>query len=241
MSQEKQKPSIEIPKPWLYKGVRYAAKRFLLNGIELTSSGIENVPYEGGVSAEANHRNDDFDVPAAGIVLGERRAAFYPAKSELDKFPKGWFLKNCGALFFIRGDRQDGARVRKLASKHISDGHLVLTFIEGGSKNTGAEMGKTLNSATRNAIENDLDEVLLVGIGGTDTPFRTDEKGLAKRKREKPERIHIEIGKVSIFDALAPYRQAEKPLPAYVQKDIHNDIVVPALQTIVDIAYDIAA
>jgi 1-acyl-sn-glycerol-3-phosphate acyltransferase len=231
----------EAPRPYVFKAMRRLVKVVPvlgLRGIELTFEGSENVPIRGGASIASNHRHDDYDVLAAGYAISERRAPFYPAKNELNKGAKGWVLEGCGALFFDRDDPIDRKRIYEDCDSHVGDEHAVLTFVEGTSKNQGRELGPTFDSATRIAVNHELDEVILVGIGGTDTPFRTDPEGLAKKKREKPEKIHVEISSVSLAAELRDYRLAEKSVPIPIKKAIHNEIVIPSLQEVVDVAYE---
>ena len=217
--------TIEVPGPGWYRFARsYERFGLLRRGIGLTFSGAENVPREGPVSAVANHRNDRYDLVAIGLAMKKRRAFYAPAKIELKTGLKGRILEGCGALFFVREDPQDRKRVAELMDWHIKQGHMVLTMAEGTSKIVGPQLAPMDRSPLKLATDNGLDSLLLVGVGGTDTYLDPE----TRQRTERPKRIHVEIGSLAVPNDLATIRQ---------KRDFHNEVVVPSLQEVVDVAY----
>lgn len=221
--------AVEIPSANAFRFLKtYERFGYWRKGIELTANGVENVPTSGPVSAIANHRNDRYDLPSIGLVLKDQRTFFTPAKIELKKGLRGQLMEGCGALFFVREDPAERRRIAELMDQHIKQGHMVLTLAEGTSKIEGSTLGPMNRSPLKLAEDNDLDELILIGVGGTDTPL--DPETMTRPIR--PKHVHIEIGSLALPGAFSSIKE---------RKDFQTEVVVPSLQEIVDIAYERAA
>ena len=230
MSQEKIKRQIEVPGPWRFRLAEFLESRRLNKMAEVTSAGVELVPMHGKAMGIANHRSDKDDVSAVGYAIRKRRTPFYPAKKELDHGIKGMVLEGAGALFFVREDPAEQRRIHNVMDWHAKAGHMCLVMVERTSKNRGRILGETTRSPLSIALDNEMHELLLFGIGGTEVP-----------PGQHPTKIHVEIGSLSLAEVAAPYWAAEKKVPSPVVKEFHHDVVVPGLQAIVDIAWTKAA
>lgn len=227
MSHEKstERFSIEAPSAAAYLFAKYYESfGFWRKHIKLTSNGTELVPMSGPVSAQANHRNDKYDISATGLALKKRRTFYAPAKIELNKGIKGKVMEGGGALFFVREDPEERKRIAKLMDRHIKLGHMVVIMAEGTSKITGQALAEMDRSPLKLAIDNGLEQLILIGIGGTDTPM--DPHTFERTGR--PKHIHVEIGSIAIPSGLSTIKD---------RKDFHHEVVMPSHQEIVDIAY----
>lgn len=142
------------------------------------------VPRRGGVVSVSNHRHDKKDVKALGLVLGDRRTPFMPAKKELNHGIKGWFMLGSGAIFFDRDDADSRQWVYGKMKQTVNDDKHVHVFIEETSQNRGRQLGSISPSPVTLAMETELDSLILIGIGGTEG--------------ESSERIHLDFSMLSL-------------------------------------------
>lgn len=136
-----------------------------------------------GVSV-ANHRSDKKDVKALGWVLRKQRTLYIPAKSELNTGLKGWIMQGAGALFFDRDDANSRKQVYEQMGDELAAGHYIHVFLEETSQNRGRELGAITPSPVLLAMEAGLENIALIGIGGTENP--------------ESRRIHLEFSQLSL-------------------------------------------
>ena len=98
------------------------------------SSGVENVPTEGGCVLAANHLSN-FDPWAIGIPLYPRRFLRFMGKSELFWWPLGAIIESGGAFKVHRG--QADLEAMQTAEQLCRDGHVVVMFPEGTRRKKG--------------------------------------------------------------------------------------------------------
>lgn len=98
------------------------------------SSGVENVPAEGGCVLAANHLSN-FDPWAIGIPLYPRRFLRFMGKSELFWWPLGAIIESGGAFKVHRG--QADLEAMETAEQLCRDGHVVVMFPEGTRRKKG--------------------------------------------------------------------------------------------------------
>ena len=98
------------------------------------SSGVENVPAEGGCVLAANHLSN-FDPWAIGIPLYPRRFLRFMGKSELFWWPLGAIIESGGAFKVHRG--QADLEAMQTAEQLCRDGHVVVMFPEGTRRKKG--------------------------------------------------------------------------------------------------------
>ena len=98
------------------------------------SSGVENVPAEGGCVLASNHLSN-FDPWAIGIPLYPRRFLRFMGKSELFWWPLGAIIESGGAFKVHRG--QADLEAMKTAEQLCRDGHVVVMFPEGTRRKKG--------------------------------------------------------------------------------------------------------
>ena len=98
------------------------------------SSGVENVPAEGGCVLAANHLSN-FDPWAIGIPLYPRRFLRFMGKSELFWWPLGAIIESGGAFKVHRG--QADLEAMETAEQLCREGHVVVMFPEGTRRKKG--------------------------------------------------------------------------------------------------------
>ena len=98
------------------------------------SSGVENVPAEGGCVLASNHLSN-FDPWAIGIPLYPRRFLRFMGKSELFWWPLGPIIESGGAFKVHRG--QADLEAMETAEQLCRDGHVVVMFPEGTRRKKG--------------------------------------------------------------------------------------------------------
>jgi 1-acyl-sn-glycerol-3-phosphate acyltransferase len=98
------------------------------------SSGVENVPAEGGCVLASNHLSN-FDPWAIGIPLYPRRFLRFMGKSELFWWPLGAIIESGGAFKVHRG--QADLEAMETAEQLCRDGHVVVMFPEGTRRKKG--------------------------------------------------------------------------------------------------------
>jgi 1-acyl-sn-glycerol-3-phosphate acyltransferase len=100
----------------------------------LTSSGVENLPREGGYVLAANHTSN-LDPWPLGIPLFPHRFLRFMAKSELFWPPLGWVVKSGGG-FEVRRGTGDLEAIRT-AERLVREGYVVVMFPEGTRRSKG--------------------------------------------------------------------------------------------------------
>ena len=98
------------------------------------SSGVENVPAEGGCVLASNHLSN-FDPWAIGIPLYPRRFLRFMGKSELFWWPLGPIIESGGAFKVHRG--QADLEAMETAEQLCREGHVVVMFPEGTRRKKG--------------------------------------------------------------------------------------------------------
>ena len=131
------------------------------------STGVENVPAEGGCVLAANHLSN-FDPWAIGIPLYPRRFLRFMGKSELFWWPLGPIIESGGAFKVHRG--QADLEAMETAEQLCRDGHVVVMFPEGTRRKKGLVKKYQPRAHTGAArIARDADAPLVpAAIKGTD-------------------------------------------------------------------------
>jgi 1-acyl-sn-glycerol-3-phosphate acyltransferase len=98
------------------------------------TTGLENVPAEGGCVLAASHVSN-FDPWAIGLPLYPRRFLRFMGKSELFWWPLGPILEAGGAFKVHRGQADHEAM--ETAEQLCREGHIVVMFPEGTRRKKG--------------------------------------------------------------------------------------------------------
>jgi 1-acyl-sn-glycerol-3-phosphate acyltransferase len=156
------------PRPsWLYSLIAALSWPFVKVVFRLRSSGVENVPREGGFVLAANHWSN-FDPWPLGIPLFPRRFLRFMAKSELFWFPLSWIARSGGAFPVRRGEGDEVAV--ETAVELCRDGNVVVMFPEGTRRRKGLRKkheARWRTGAARIALEAGV-PLVPAGIAGTD-------------------------------------------------------------------------
>jgi 1-acyl-sn-glycerol-3-phosphate acyltransferase len=177
------------------------------------TSGVENVPREGGCVLAANHWSN-FDPWALAIPVYPRRFLRFMAKSELFWPPLGWFIKGGGGFKVRRGQRDDEAM--EVAARLCREGHVVVMFPEGTRRRKGMRKkyeARWHTGAARIALEAGV-PLIPAGISGTErvsrlaqikvaygSPVDVSDLGdgdLAERAATVTERLRVEIERLEL-------------------------------------------
>jgi 1-acyl-sn-glycerol-3-phosphate acyltransferase len=135
------------------------------------TTGVENVPREGGCVVAANHWSN-FDPWPLGIPLFPHRFMRFMAKSELFWPPLGWLIKGGGGFRVRRGQRDDEAM--ETAVRLCLEGHVVVMFPEGTRRRKGIRKkyeARWHTGAARIALEAGV-PLIPAGIAGTERVSR---------------------------------------------------------------------
>lgn len=131
------------------------------------STGVENVPPEGGFVLAANHLSNLDPWPLA-IPLFPRRFLRFMAKSELFWFPLGLVVRAGGAFPVRRGEHDEQAITR--AVELCRAGHAVVMFPEGTRRRKGLRKkheARWHSGAARIALDAEV-PLVPAAIAGTD-------------------------------------------------------------------------
>lgn len=136
-------------------------QRFLLKiNADLTVTGLENVPREGGLIIVANHQSN-FDPPLVSAIIP--RPVSFLAKREIFAHPvANWFLRSYGAYPINREGIDVSAY--KWTVESLRNQAAIAMFPE-GTRNRGG-MGKALPGVAQLALRTGT-PILPVGITGT--------------------------------------------------------------------------
>jgi len=140
----------------------------ILRGLyRLNSSGLENLPDDGGFVLAANHTSS-FDPWPLGIPLYPRRFLRFMAKSELFWPPLGWLIAGCGAFKVRRGEGD--LQAMTTAEELVRSGQVVVMFPEGTRRTKGLRKkheARAHTGAARIALAADA-PLVPAAITGTD-------------------------------------------------------------------------
>jgi 1-acyl-sn-glycerol-3-phosphate acyltransferase len=140
----------------------------ILRGLyRLNSSGLENLPDNGGFVLAANHTSS-FDPWPLGIPLYPRRFLRFMAKSELFWPPLGWLIAGCGAFKVRRGEGD--LQAMTTAEELVRSGQVVVMFPEGTRRTKGLRKkheARAHTGAARIALAADA-PLVPAAITGTD-------------------------------------------------------------------------
>jgi 1-acyl-sn-glycerol-3-phosphate acyltransferase len=131
------------------------------------TTGLENVPREGGFVLAANHLSN-FDPWAIGLPMFPWRYLRFMAKSELFFWPLGPVIEGAGAFKVYRG-RSDQAAI-DTAVELAREGHVVMMFPEGTRRAKGLVkkwQPRAHTGAARIALAADV-PLIPAAIKGTD-------------------------------------------------------------------------
>ncbi len=132
----------------------------------LRSTGVQNVPRDGGLVLAANHWSN-FDPWPLGLPLFPRRFLRFMGKSELFWFPLGAIITAGGAFPVRRGQRDEEAIATAVGL--CREGHVVVMFPEGTRRQKGLRKkheARWHSGAARIALEAGV-PLVPVGIAGT--------------------------------------------------------------------------
>ena len=195
----------------LYRGVGHLSRPLMNLLLRPKTTGVENVPREGGFVLASNHLSN-FDPWAVGLPLFPWRYLRFMAKSELWWFPLGPFIKAGGAFKVRRGERDTAAI--DTAVELARQGHAVVIFPEGTRRRKGIVKryeARAHTGAARVALEAGV-PLIPAAVKGTDNltrlgplrvaygpPIRIDD--LAGRDgreaaQEATDRLMAEIGRL---------------------------------------------
>jgi 1-acyl-sn-glycerol-3-phosphate acyltransferase len=123
------------PRPsLLYRAIAYLSRPVINLLFRPKTTGVENVPREGGFVLAANHLSN-FDPWAVGLPLFPWRFLRFMGKSELFWWPLGPIIQAGGAFKVRRG--QADLDAIQTAVDLARDGHVVMMFPEGTRRRKG--------------------------------------------------------------------------------------------------------
>ena len=163
----------EYPEKEKFDHIRYMVKRAVNAGnIDLTVTGKENVPLEGGCLMYANHQGL-FDVLALAIHSPVTLGTVY--KKEISNGP---FLKqvyDCTKSFAMdREDVRQSLTVIQAVTKEVSEGRNYVIFPEGTRSKNGNAMNEFHGGSFRCALKS---KVPVVPVAFIDSFKVLDQKG----------------------------------------------------------------
>jgi 1-acyl-sn-glycerol-3-phosphate acyltransferase len=160
------------PRPsWLYFLLAVVSRPLLKTVFRLRSTGVENIPADGGFVLAANHFSN-LDPWPLGLPLFPRRYLRFMAKSELFRFPLGPIISAGGAFPVHRGESDIEAV--STAVKLCREGHVVVMFPEGTRRRKGLRKkheARWHTGAARIALEAEV-PLVPAGIAGTNRIVR---------------------------------------------------------------------
>ena len=155
----------------LYRVIATISVPILRGAFRLRTTGIENVPADGGLVLAANH-NSNFDPWPLGVPLFPRRFLRFMGKSELFWYPLGAVIGAAGAFPVRRGEKD--LEAIETAVELCREGHAVVMFPEGTRRKKGLvkkHEAKAHTGAARIALEAGV-PLVPAAIKGTDRLVR---------------------------------------------------------------------